>query len=275
MRTIRSLILFLLVLPFGFAQAQDDASSNQMTLEQCIEYALKTNANMINAQIDIKTAEATVGEVRAQGLPQLNGQFQYTYNYRIQTQLFPASNFDQNAGDDEIVNFQFGLPYNGTAGVTLNQLLFDGTYFLGLRAAETYTDLSKKAIKVTEAEVKANISKVYYGVLVTKERQKIIGENVKRIEALLKETKILYENGFVEELDVTKLEVTYNNLKNEQTRLDRFVENNLNLLKFQMGMPVQEELNLTATIAQVQMNMTALEEETVDYAARPEFSTLR
>ena len=262
---------FMLLWQVSELKAQEAEKDASMTLEQCIEYALQHNNNMKNAQIDIATSEATVGEVKSAGLPQINGQFQYTYNYKIQTQLFPATNFDPMAPADEVVSFQFGLPYNGTAGVTLNQLLFDGTYFLGLKAAETYTSLAKEAVKVTEMEIKAGVTKIYYGVLVAKERQKIIQQNLERISSLLKETKVLYENGFVEELDVDRLEVNYNNLNNEKIRLDRFVESNMNLLKFQMGMPVGDELDITTTMAQIQLDAKTLAEETVDYSLRPEF----
>ncbi len=262
---------------FVQAKAQDSTSTQAMTLEQCIEYALKTNVNMVNARLDVEVAKAQVGEVKAMGLPQITGDIQTIWNYKVPVSLLPASIIpasDRPPGitGDDFVPVEFSPKYQGSAGVNLNQLLFDGTYFLGLKAADTYTELSVKAIDVAKSEVAAGITKIYYGVLVMKERQGIIGDNLKRISELLRETKAMYDNGFVEELDVDKLQVTYNNLENEQTRLNRFVESNLNLLKYQMGMPVQEELKLVATLTDVTLNTSILESESVDYSLRPEYA---
>ncbi len=186
--------------------------------------------------------------------------------------IIPADQRPPGITGDDFVPVEFAPKYQGNAGVNLNQLLFDGTYFLGLKAADTYTELSVKAIDVAKSEVVAGITKIYYGVLVMKERQGIIGENIKRISELLRETKAMYDNGFVEELDVDKLQVTYNNLENEQIRLNRFVESNLNLLKYQMGMPVYEDLTLVATLTDVTMNTSILESESIDYSLRPEYA---
>lgn len=258
-------------------QAQDtkEDAVQQMSLKECIEYAFKTNSSMIDAQIDIKTAEATVGEVRAQGLPQVNGSFQLTNNYQIPTSFIPAElarAFDPTIpADVKSVPAQFGIQHTGYAGLNLSQLVFDGTYFLGLKAADTYTELSKKAIDVTKSTVALNVTKSYYGVLVTQEQYALLSKNIERVESLLNETKALYKNGFVEELDVDKLEVTHNNLVSERQRLERLITNSINLLKFQMGMPVADELVLTDEIVTLQMANQLLDEN-FDYKERPEYS---
>ncbi|MGB0525251.1 MAG: TolC family protein [Flammeovirgaceae bacterium] len=261
-----------LVLASVELQAQDAEEIQRMSLAECIEYAFKSNASMIDANIDTKIAEATVGEVRAAGLPQINGQIEYTNNYVIQTQFFPATNFDPNASDDDVVAFKFGLPHTGLAALSLEQLVFDGTYFLGLKAADVYTNLSKKAAEVTKAEVALNVTKSYYGVLVTKERLALLDKNIERIKQLLDETKALYDNGFVEELDVDKLTVTHNNLVSERQRLERFSINSLNMLKFTMGMSVVEKIALSDELVTIQMDNQLIEEEGFDYGQRPEYA---
>ncbi|MFT5617033.1 MAG: outer membrane protein [Arenicella sp.] len=265
---------------FTQVKGQDSTSTQAMTLEQCIEYALKTNVNMLNARLEVETAKATVGEVKAMGLPQITGDIRTTWNYKVPISLLPASIIPEDQRPpgivaSDFVPVEFSTKFQGNAGINVNQLLFDGTYFLGLKAADTYTKLSVKAIDVTKSEVVAGITKIYYGVLVMKERQGIIKGNIKRISNLLRETTAMYENGFVEELDVDKLQVTYNNLENEQTRLNRFVESNLNLLKYQMGMPVYENLELVATLTEVTMNTSILESESVDYSLRPEYAVFQ
>ena len=257
-----------------YAQDNTEEKNNKMTLDECIEYAFKNNASMIDAKIDIELAKSTVGEVRAQGLPQVNGTFQITDNYKIPTSFIPADivRSDDNPipPDVEFVPVQFSTQYTGYAGLNMTQLIFDGTYFLGLKAADTYTELSKAAVGVSKADIALNVTKSYYGVLVIREQLKLLDKNIERVGQLLTETKELYANGFVEELDVDKLSVTYNNLESEKQRLERLEGNSLSFLKFQMGMPVVEELQLEDELVAIQMD-NQLFEESFDYKQRPEY----
>lgn len=279
-----SLLLLLGCSPFWALQAQEEATATPtgaFTLEQCIGYALQNHPSIKAANIDVQISEAVVGETKSMGLPQVNGQLQVIDNYQIQTQFLPAVFFADDPvnnpppADAAPIGVRFGTQYNGDFNITLSQLIFDGTYFLGLKAADTYTELAKKAVNVTKADITSNVTKAYYGVLIARERKVILDEVLGRLERMLEETKALYKNGFVEELDVDRLEVTYNNMLSDKMRLVYVEKSSMTLLKFQLGMDITADLELEGSIAQ-----TELKEQLIDAAGfnpedRPEYGVMQ
>lgn len=249
---LTTLLLFPLM---TVAQQQQEAEPNIMSLAECLEYAGANATEIENAMLDIRIANASVGEVRAQGLPQINGQGDFTWNYRIQQVFLPAfivgggDNSGQPVDPTEVVPVQFGTAINSSMAVNARQLLFDGVFFLGLKAANVYKELASKSYDQSVIDVKANVVKAYYAVLVNQERLDLLQSNYDRLEILLAETLAMYENGFAEKIDVDRIKVNFNNIKVDQQRLARALQISKSLLKFQMGMPLEEEVVLSQTLA--------------------------
>jgi outer membrane protein TolC len=249
-----------------------------MTLQACLDYALQHHPSMKEAQLDVQSAEAVVGEVRAIGLPQVNGKLQLLDNYKIQTQFLPAVFFAEDPinnpppPDAAPIPVQFGTQFMGDAGISISQLVFDGTYFLGLKAADTYTELAREAVALKEADVLANVSKAYYSLLVVRERLEVLRKTHARLADLLRETKAMNENGFVEELDVDRLQVSYNNMANDIARLEKMEASSLALLKFNMGMSVSEPLEVEGDLETLQVQ--PLEQASFQASDRPEYGVM-
>ncbi len=247
------------------------------SLHQAIDYAIDHNLNIKNSKLNALSAEARIGEVRAIGLPQVSANVNLTDNLIIQRFFLPANAFDPTApADAPPAAVKFGVKYSGSASATLNQLLFNGTYLVGLKAAATYRELAQKQVKQTKVTVAESVAKAYYSVQVAEERAKVLDVNISRVDSLLAETKILNENGFVELLDVNRLEVQVNNLETERKKVQNLIELSYSLLKYQMGMPLEEGVVLTDDIKSE--NVDAIKSEMimpqVDYANRVEFSLL-
>lgn len=247
---------------------------NRFTLEECIEYALKHNEEYLNAGLEASAQETFVGEVLSDGLPQVSGEINLINNFRVQTSFIPAIFFDPNAGDDDFVPVQFQTQYNGGASVTFSQLILDGAYFLGLKAARTFTQLSAKDFIKSKIDLKADVSKAYYSVLVFKEGLELIKNNYQRIDTLLKETQLLFENGFAEKIDINRLKVEHNNLKTEMENMERSLIASYLVLKFQVSMPDNEELVLTEDLSQITFDLNAEDLSKFTYEDRIEYSTL-
>jgi outer membrane protein len=255
-------------LSVGESQAQ---SPQAFSLQQSIEYAIKNKPNMANARLQQDAAKARVGEIRAMGLPQINSNAELGDNFRVPTSFVPGE-FINMPGT--FVPVQFGIQYTAAAGVTASQLLFDGSYLVGLKAAQTYKDLSKKEVTQTETEITELVSKAYYGVLVNRERLSLLDRNLERLQSLLHETQQIFQQGFAEKLDVDRLQVSYNNLKVEKQKADRLFELSQGLLKFQMGLPQNQPIQLTDEISDIVVDMAKTDAETFNYAQRIEYSIL-
>lgn len=247
----------------------------KFTLQEAIQYGIKNHLSVKNAELDIIGAELTIKQIKAAGLPQINGNFSYTYNAIIPTQLLDAKNFDPTAPDGAVTKFKFGVPWSGQAGVGLNQLIFDATWLVGLKAAPVYRELAKKGVTNSKITVAENVAKAYYSVLVAEERAKILDLNIARIDSLIKEMRIMNQQGFIEKIDLDRLEVQRNNLITETQKVKNLILLSQTLLKFQMGMKLDEPIALTDRLSEVDIKPFAmLEYPSVDYAGRIEYATL-
>jgi outer membrane protein TolC len=241
------LVITLLAIGGQAAQAQ-----RPMTLQECIDYALANNPNIKSARAAVDASEAKVGEYLASGLPQLTAAADLGDNFEIPTTFVPAQIFNPSAPEGELAPVQFGTKYAGRASIDLQQMIFSGSYFVGLKAARTYTELSKREQTASEIDLVANIKKAYYSVLVNKERYALVQKNYQRLDSLLRQTRIMYENGFAEKIDVNRVQVQFNNISQAIRTASTGFEVSLKLLKFQMGMPMKEELTLADDLKTIQ-----------------------
>ncbi len=264
-------ILALLLSSLSYHIRAQEATA--MTLEQCIEYALGNNENIKNAQYERQLAKTQVGEIRAQALPQISGLGELSHNPLIQ-QIIVPNIFDPTGNPEELIAVQFGTNYAGNATVSATQMIFDGSVFVGLRAAKTFQELSRKDQIKTEIDVVEAVTKAYYMVMVTMERQKLIDDNYGRLDTLLRETKIMFDNGFAEKIEVDRIRVQYNNVNIERQNVSRDIEVSFYLLKFQMGMDIYEPIRLGNDIADIELDLELATYEGFDYPDRIEYSQM-
>ncbi|TLU98136.1 TolC family protein [Dyadobacter luticola] len=273
-QTIRG-SLFLLAMLLSFAPLM--AQNGGFTLKQAVDYAIKHNLNIKNAQLDAISAEARIGEIRAAGLPQLTGAVSITNNVIIPRFFLPAKTFDPSAPDDAPpAAVKFGIPWQGSASANLNQLIFNGSYFIGLKAAATYRELAQKSTTSSKVSVAEAVTKAYYSAQVAEERAKLLDLNISRVDSLMRETKAMNASGFVELLDVNRIEVQINNLQTERQKVQNLIELSYALLKFQMAMAADEPIKLTDDINAVNIDSlkSALTGGELNYENRIEFSLL-
>jgi outer membrane protein TolC len=210
------------------------------------------------------------------GLPQVNGSLALTNNIVLQRVFIPARIFNPAAPEGELIAAKFGVENSGFANVTLSQLVFDGTYLLGLKASSVYKDLAVKSLTQSKQQVAENVTKAYYGILVNEKRLGLLSLNVARLDTLLKETRALNKQGFVEKIDVQRLDVQANNLRTELENVLRLQELSISLLKFQMSYPMDEPIRLSETLDQVELSTFNLNlKGEFSYANRIEYSILQ
>lgn len=261
--------LIVCVMACGYSARSQQA----YTLEQAVSYAMENAPGIKKAQLDYEIAQDQVRETTTIGLPQINGKWDFMYNLEIQKQFIPAQVFEPSAPADLVVPVGFGLDYSSNASATLTQLLFDGSYIIGLKAAKTYTELAQKGIVKSREDVVVNVTKSYYLALVTQSRIAQIEENEKLLDKLLEDTKVMGELGFAEDIDAKRVRVNINNLKAELQKLRSFEEISLNMLKFQMGMALDENItlsdNLDSHISEIKKSTA-----TINYDRRSEYQML-
>ncbi|MEM7371251.1 MAG: TolC family protein [Bacteroidota bacterium] len=260
-RKIHWIALFCAMWMLFFQGVAQDRMS--LTLEESIQYALSNNKEVQNARFDEYIAQARVKEIIANGYPQISATADLQYFVELPTQILPGffnPKVDPTTGQPVIdpvtgepvpgdpLEVQFGFPWQSNAGVQVNQLIADGVFFLGLKAAKTYVEISEVASNRTQEQTALQVSKAYYQALIAKEQLSILDANLARIQRLFDETKALNQEGFVEKIDVDRLQINLTNLEVEREKVVRFVAMGKNLLKFQMGLPIATDIELTEAV---------------------------
>ncbi len=266
----------ILWLVFSFSAFAQTSAQRSFNLQEAIDFALENNANLKNSKESVTAAEAKVKEVIGMGLPQLTASGSIVDNYIIPTSFIPAVIFDPNAQPGDLIGVKFGTQYTGNAAINLQQMIFNGSYIVGLKASKTYTELSRKDLVKTQTDVVEAIKKAYYAVLVNMERTELVDKNYQRLDSLLKQTKALYENGFAEKIDLNRVQVQYNNITNLRNNAAIGLEVSYNLLKFQMGLPISEKIELTDQLETLEFQALGNElQKDFQYSNRIEYNLLQ
>lgn len=277
-------------LPSAGKQDTTAVPRHAFSVQQAIDYALKNNVNVKNALEDLLYQEQVNREITSNAYPKINASLGTTYNPNVATQVIPNfispatyqvlvdegvrngnGNPIQMPGDFGFIAAQFGTKFSATGAISLTQILFDGQVFVGLLARDAAIRFYKKKIDVTEEMIKTNVYKIYYQLVVSKTQVELLEANIERLEKLLKDTRIIYENGFAEKLDVDKLNVQLTNLQTEKLKVLNSISNGYFGLKVLMGMPVKDELVLTDKLTDEQIKEGILENSIYKYEDRKEF----
>ena len=233
-------LLTVLCFQVSFGQAE-----LSLSLDQALEMALRKNTTMLNAALDIDYAETQVNELKAQGLPQVSGSADFSHTFKIPTQIIPGDFVGQPG---TTIATQFGVPFNVNVGVGASQLLFDGTFFLGLKAASEFINISKLSASASEIDIKEGVTKAYYMALISQQNIGQLSASLANIKKLQSETEQLYKAGFAEKLDVDRLTLSVSNLEININKLQNQAKLAKQLLLNTIGVDVNQELTLTSKI---------------------------
>ena len=253
--------------------AQEVKKSYSFSLEQAIEHAVKNNYSMINANRDVEAAKKKKWETTTMGLPQLNGSVNYQNTFEFTKQGAAANAFNPAANPNDIVLLAFGTKHVAIGNLTLSQLIFDGSYLVGLQSAKTYLQISENAKIKTAQEIREIVINSYGNVLLADESIKILENNKKILEKTFTDTKEIFKNGLIEEENVEQLQITLASLTSSLENVKRQKRIALDMLKLLLGIEIEEELIITdqlSVLTQNNIDLVLLKKEfdakkTIDY----------
>ncbi len=255
-------IFFALAL---YSQTDTTSETYKVSLSEAVEIAYKKNLNLTNAEIEIRKSKWKIWETTAIGLPQVNGQIQFQDFLEIPTQLMP--NFmlpavfginqqyfglrpiQQPNFDDDKIAVQFGSKYNTSVGITLTQLIFNGEYLVGLKASKMYKVLAEQNYEKAKIELKNAIEQAYILCLVADESERILDSNLLNINRLYKQTEALVNQGMADPTKADQVKILKLTLENQLNTIKRQKKLAYLMLKFQMGLELEDSLVLTDNLS--------------------------
>ena len=214
-----------------------------VSLEEALAFGEQNNRNIKKASMEIRKAYKDQWSTIAIGLPQISANADYQNFIELPTSLIPAQFFGGNEG--EFAEVQFGTPQTMTAGLTLQQLIFDGSYIVGLEASKIFLKISENIFEKTLLEVRKNIVQTYSSVLLARENIDFLEKNKNNLEKNLLELNQLYENGFEEEESVEQIRLTLSGVKTQLRYVNNIERITLDMLKLLMGFPIKSPLILS------------------------------
>jgi outer membrane protein len=276
MKNIFFTTLFLLSVAFGgyAQQATPPTNTNyDFTVTDCINYAYEHQHGVINSKLDTKSADYRVKEIIGQGLPQISGAASFQDYIKIPTTLIPGEFIGQPG---TYIPLKFGVTYQSNLSLSASQILFDPNYIVGLQSRKTYKQLYERSYTRSKIEANVNVTKAYYQVLVSVEQLKLLEANINELKQQVDETSARNKQGFVEKVDVDRITVQYNSLVTNRENTIRLLALNYQLLKFQMGMPIENQLILKDKLEDIQLDVTSADavKDTSIYHNRIEYSLL-
>lgn len=261
-----SLFSFFLLISAVLNAQEESASTYRLSLEEAIEFGIENNYESIIAEKDVEIALQQKWEIIAQGLPQIDGAVDYQNFLKQPVTLLPAAAFDNTQSTIDIVEeyfdnaerndtpvnapegfipVRFGTKQSVNATATWSQLIFDGSYIVGIQSVKTLLQISKNAKTKTDLEIKKAIISAYGNVLLAEESVDILENNVETVQKNFNDTQKIYENGLAEQEDVEQLEITLLRLKNNLSRSERMRQIAYELLNLSLGIPVENKVILT------------------------------
>ncbi|MGB0896187.1 MAG: TolC family protein [Flavobacteriaceae bacterium] len=251
------LVILICVLLSLHIKAQEQPT--HLSLQEAIDFALKNNTSAKNATLDIDAAKKQKWETTAIGLPQINATVDYNNWLKQQVSLLPGELAGGAPGT--FVAVPFGTKQTMNATATLSQLLFDGSYLVGLQSAKVFLEISKNAKLKTDLEVKKATINAYGNVLLSKESIAIYESNISILEKNLKETTVIFENGLTEEENVEQLQITLKQLRSGYLNAKRLHHIAQQMLNITIGLESDSEVTLTESLevlAETNINLELL-----------------
>ena len=262
-------MLLLVAMILGGTLLSFAQETERLTLEKAIQMALKNNTNIINSKIDLKIAQKKIWETTAKGLPHVDVKSSYQHLFSVPVLSFPGTQLSKtrvpmdpatgigttsevqlSTGESIYMNNVAGAPIalgvkdNITADLTVSQLIFSGSYIVGLQATKVYYNFSKQTDEKTKLDVAETVVNTYHMLQLAEESRKILTQNLDNINKTLSEITEMNKQGFLEKTDVDQLEVTANNVRNMMNQIDSNLDLGYRLLKIQLGLQESTKLEL-------------------------------
>lgn len=224
------LIVFVAILLPCVLQAQ--TTPDHLTLEQAVDFAVEHNKELQASQMNIELKNKMVTETISQGLPQINGNLNYSTNFRYKMS-FPGS------GPSTVLKDQ------SSVGVAVSQLLFSGEWILGIQTSKIAKQIASQQVDATALDIKETVYNSYYTILVSERLIEIVKQNLENMSRIQQHTENMLAAGTAEITDVDQIRITVGQLKNSLLAMQRTVDVNYNLLRLQLGLPAGTPLTLT------------------------------
>lgn len=231
-----------------FISAQEQTSEIKLSLKEAQEYALQHNIAVITSKMDIEASRMALKETITNTLPHVNASGSLTDNLKLMTTLLPGDFFGKPG---EKVPVTFGSKFNSGADIQASMVLFNAPLYIGVETSKLARKLSEENLTKSEQDTKESVAQVYYLILVSEKSLTILDGNIANLQEMLKSTKAMYAAGMAELTDIDQMVSNVTTVENSRSSMQRNIELNYNLLRFQLGLSPESKVILSETLESI------------------------
>jgi outer membrane protein len=265
--------LMLFFVAGGIILGQADSAELKLSLKEAQDYAIKHNKMVVSSRMDLEASKIALWETISNGLPQVSLSGTFTDNLKLMTTLLPGDFFGRPG---EKVPVTFGSQFNSGATVQASLLLFNAPFYIGIETTKLARKLSEQSLAKSEQDTREAISSAYYLILVSEKSLEILDENISDLNENLKSTKVMFAAGMAEATDVDQMASNVSMVENTRSSMQRTIELNYNLLRFQLGVPYNTGITLTETLESLtsEINVEALLLQQFDHTQNVDYQLI-
>lgn len=243
MKKVKALPITILLMMVSVITQAQESKPVLFSLKESIAYSLKNNPTSTIYKNEVLIAKEKKTEALAPYLPQVNGTATFDDNLKRQVTVLPAGAFSK-----EEIRVQFGNQYNTNLVAQVDQVLFDRSISVAKEANRVNTLIADLKLLQNNETIVYNTIMAYYQILTYNEQEKLLVENEKKYEELLRILQLQYEKGVAKKIDYDRMRVSQNNIKSQLLLLKTNKELALNKLKYAMGMDLSNNIAINDSL---------------------------
>jgi outer membrane protein TolC len=254
----------LLCLTGTVVSGQDQEKELRLSLKDAQAFAIDHNKMVISSRMDLETARISLKEMVTNTLPHVNASGNFADNLKLMTTLLPGDFFGRPG---EKVPVTFGSQFNSGASIDAAIAIFNAPVYIGIEVAKLARQLSEENLTKSELDTKASVAQAYYLILISERSLTIIDANIANLKEILKSTRAMYQAGMAEATDIDQMASNVTAVETSRSSLERTIEVNYNLLRFQLGLSTDSKLILTDTLEGIEsvINVDTVMSQAFDY----------
>lgn len=266
---VKRITLVFIILSSVTVYSQD---STKFSISEAELYSVENNEKIKNAQLDLEISDKKIWETIAIGLPQINAEANFQHMIDIPTSVVDATLFNPLAPPGTVMEFQMGQTYGMTGQINVNQLVFDGSYIVGLQFSRFYQKMIQTNVERTTADIKMMVREAYYNVLVAEKNVSLMDSIQQSTKLLWEQTRVFFENGFILQEDLDQLELAYNRITLNKRNAENQYIIAKSLLKLQMGYKLEDSIELSENLDDLIANITSNNPALVEFSVENNFN---
>lgn len=247
----------------------------KLSLNECIDYAVKNSYTMKDARLNILIQEQQVKQTSSNAYPHINQKADLVHFNKPQYSFFDASAFNPSVPAGTIAPLPFTIPYTTSGSISAGQVLFDGSLLVALQARNTIMDMARLGENITAENIKMGVYVTYNSLVVARKQYDLIGNLLVYSRKMEHDLQAMRDNGLSEKIDVDRMSVQVTNLAADSIRVLNALTSSEQLLKFQMGMNINTPISLVDTnVEKLTTDALGLMAGKEDMESLPEFRSL-